>query len=399
MNKITITIILSLAALIFGCKKEKGPGSGSEQQPNASIADISSSEGNAATKPFVFEVTLSKSFSKPVSISYKTVDGTAKSGEDYVNSEGTITIQAGAAKGTISVDVIGDDTKKGDETFMVRLSNPANCFLIRETAVATIINDDTKVSFTNNGYDAPASYAGYTLKWSDEFNGTALDQNNWSYEVGDGCPDLCGWGNNELEYYTNSTDNLFFQDGKMIIEAKQQAFGGRNYTSARIKTQGKKTFKYGRIDIRAKLPLGKGIWPAFWMLPENNVYGTWPKSGEIDIMELVGHEPGKVHGTVHFGPGPGSTQITQNKVLSSGTFNDEFHVFSIDWKEDQIQWLIDGNVFSTADKSAFGSNNYPFNEDFYLLINLAVGGQWPGDPDATTYFPQWLIVDYVRVYQ
>lgn len=397
MNKIRITIILSLAALIFGCKKE--PGSGSEQQPNASIADISSNEGNAATKPFVFEVTLSKSFSKPVSISYKTVDGTAKSGEDYVNSEGTITIQADATKGTISVDVIGDDIKKGDETFMVRLSNPANCFLIRETAVATIINDDTKVSFTNNGYDAPTSYAGYTLKWSDEFNGTLLDQNNWTYEVGDGCPDLCGWGNNELEYYTNSTDNLFFQDGKMIIEAKQQAFAGRNYTSARIKTQGKKTFKYGKIDIRAKLPLGKGIWPAFWMLPENNVYGTWPKSGEIDIMELVGHEPNKLYGTVHFGPGPGSTQITQNKVLSSGTFNDEFHVFSIDWKEDQIQWLIDGNVFSTANKSAFGSNNYPFNEDFYLLFNLAVGGQWPGDPDATTYFPQWLIVDYVRVYQ
>lgn len=396
---VRIIICFILLASIFGCSKQNGNGSGSESQPNASIADITLSEGNAATKPFVFEVTLSKTFSKAVSISYKTVDGTAKNGEDYVAAEGTITIEPGAAKGTISINVIGDDIKKGDETFMVRLSNPANCFLIRETAVAAITNDDTKVSFTNNGYDAPISYPGYTLKWSDEFNGTVLDQNNWAYDAGDGCPALCGWGNNELEYYTNSTDNLFFQDGKMIIEAKQQAVSGKNYTSARINTQGKKTFKFGRIDIRAKLPTGKGIWPAFWMLPQNNAYGTWPKSGEIDIMELVGYEPNTVHGTLHFGPGPGSTQITKSTVLSSGTFNDEFHVFSIDWKEDQVQWLIDGNVFSTANKFDFGSNNYPFNEDFYLLFNLAVGGQWPGNPDATTYFPQWLIVDYVRVYQ
>jgi beta-glucanase (GH16 family) len=396
---IRTVLCLILAISVFSCSKQDGGAGGSETLPNASIADLSSSEGNAATKPFVFEVALSKSFSKVVTITYKTVDGTAKSGEDYVASEGTLTIQPGSVKGTISINVIGDDIKKGDETFMVRLSHQSNCFLIRETGIATITNDDTKVAFTNNGYDAPTSYGGYTLKWSDEFNGTSLDQNNWAYETGDGCPNLCGFGNNELQYYTNSADNLYFQDGKMIIEARQQSVAGKNYTSARIKTQGKKTFKYGRIDIRAKLPFGKGIWPAFWMLPQNNVYGTWPKSGELDIMELVGHEPNKVHGTLHYGPGPGSTQFTQNKVLSSGTFNDEFHVFSIEWKQDQIQWLIDGNVFSTANKAAFGGNNYPFNEDFYLLFNLAVGGQWPGSPDATTFFPQWLIVDYVRVYQ
>jgi beta-glucanase (GH16 family) len=398
LNKIRILIIFAAVLTAFACSKGDGTGT-LETPPGASIADISSSEGNVAIKAFVFEVTLSKSSSKPVSINFKTIDGTAKSGEDYTAVEGTVTIQPGDIKETIYVNVIGDDLKKGDETFMVRLSNPVNCVLIRETAVATIRNDDTKVAFTNNGYDAPTSYAGYSLKWSDEFNGTALDQHSWSYETGDGCPNLCNWGNNELQYYTNSMDNLFFQDGKMIIEAKQQAVGGKNYTSARIKTQDKKPIKYGRIDIRAKLPVGKGIWPAFWMLPENSVYGGWPKSGEIDITELLGQEPNKVYGTLHYGPGPGSTQISRNKVLSNGTFNDEFHVFSINWKQDKIEWLIDGNIFSTADKSAFGSNNYPFNEDFYLLINLAVGGNWPGNPDATTYFPQWLIVDYVRVYQ
>jgi beta-glucanase (GH16 family) len=401
MKKVRVSIIAMMFAsvLVFSCNKGNGPGVGAGQLPGASIADINSSEGNAATKPFVFEVTLSKSHSAPVSVSYKTINGTAKSGEDYTSAEGTVTIQPGVTKAAISINVIGDEIREGEETFMIRLSNPTNCFLTRETAVATVTNDDTKIAITNNGFDAPSSYAGYTLKWNDEFNGTVLDQTDWSYEVGDGCPNLCGWGNNELQYYTPGTDNLFFQDGKMIIEAKQQSIGTRNYTSARIKTQGKKSFKFARIDIRAKLPIGKGIWPAVWMLPQNNVYGTWPKSGELDILEYLGHEPGKVHGTLHFGPGPGSTQITKSLTLNTGTFNDEFHVFSIEWKQDQIQWLVDGNVYSTATKAAFGTNNYPFNEEFYLLLNMAVGGQWPGNPDATTSFPQWFIIDYVRVYQ
>jgi beta-glucanase (GH16 family) len=398
LKKLQISLLFCLFIALFSCGKDNGPGA-AEQQPTATIADLSAPEGNTATTAFIFQVTLSKTFSKAVTLSFRTVDGTAKAGKDYTASEGTFTIPPGNTTAAISINVIGDDVRKSDQTFMVRLSNPVNCTLIRETATATITNDDAKLSISNSGYDAPTSYAGLALKWSDEFNATVLNQNDWSYELGDGCPNICGWGNNELEYYTNSTDNLYFQDGKMIIEAKQQPVSGRNFTSARIKTQGKKPFKFGRIDIRAKLPVGKGIWPAFWMLPERSVYGTWPKSGEIDIMELLGQEPNKVYGTLHFGPGPGSTQINQSKVLNTGSFNDEFHVFSLDWKQDQIQWLIDGNVYATANKAAFGTNNYPFNEEFYFLMNLAVGGQWPGNPDATTSFPQWMIVDYVRVYQ
>ncbi|HYH16028.1 MAG TPA: glycoside hydrolase family 16 protein, partial [Flavisolibacter sp.] len=223
--------------------------------------------------------------------------------------------------------------------------------------------------------------------------------NNWTFETGDGCPNICGWGNNELEYYTNRPENLFFRDGNMIIEARKEDFSGKNYTSAKIVSRGKKTFKYGRMEFRAKLPKGKGIWPAFWMLPQSNVYGNWPTSGELDIMEMVGHEPNKVYGTVHYGPGPGSTQISKGYTLPSGTFNDDFHVFSIVWDLNEIKWYVDGNLFSTVNKSSFGTNTYPFNEEFFFIINLAVGGNWPGNPDATTTFPQQLIVDYIRVYQ
>jgi beta-glucanase (GH16 family) len=202
-----------------------------------------------------------------------------------------------------------------------------------------------------------------------------------------------------MEYYTAPPANLYMQDGKMIIEARAEAYGGKNYTSSRIKTQGKKTFQYGRIDIRAILPKGKGIWPAFWLLPQDNVYGTWPKSGEIDMMEAVGSETSKVLGTAHFGPGPNSTYISKNYFLPSGSFNDQFHVFSLEWKKDEIKWYVDNVLFSTVAKADLGGNNYPFNEKFFFIINLAVGGNLPGAPDATTLFPQWLILDYVRVYQ
>lgn len=391
-----IALAAGLFLVMAACKK----GSSNEPLPTITVNDVSAAEGTGGQKTFDVEVSLSKSFSKEITVTYNTVDGTAKSGEDFVAvTGGQLRIPANSTTVKIGVQVIGDDIKEGDETFTVRLSSPVNGILVRESATITIQNDDTKVPFTNEGFDAPTSYPGYSLAWSDEFSGPSLNSSFWSYDVGDGCPNLCGWGNNELQYYTSSADNLFFQDGKMIIEAKKQSFSGKNYTSARIKTAGKKTVKFGRIDFRAKLPKGKGIWPAFWMLPQNSVYGGWPRSGELDIMEMVGHEPNKVHGTLHFGPGPGSVQITRSYTLPAGNFADAFHVFSIEWEPDVIRWYVDGNLFSTAEKAAFGNNNYPFNEDFYFLINLAVGGNWPGNPDATTQFPQWLIVDYVRVYQ
>lgn len=386
--------------LLAACKK-----SGTNNNPNTTtvkltIDDLMAPEGNSGQTHFDFHVRLNQASDQTVSLTWSTTDGTAKAGDDFVGvTNQPLTFQPGETDKTVTVLVTGDDIKEGDEQFTVTLSGIQHAEPLKSTATGTISNDDTRVPFTNAGYDAPTSYAGYTLAWSDEFNGSSLDAGAWSNQNGDGCPDICGWGNNEKEYYTPRPENIFFQDGKLIIEARKESYSGKSYTSSKILTSGKKSFRYGRIDIRAKLPKGKGIWPALWLLPQNNVYGNWPKSGEIDLMELVGHEPNKVYGTAHYGPGPQSTSTSRNYALSSGSFNDEFHVFSVEWKQDQIKWYVDNNLYSTLNKSDIGSLTWPFNEDFYFIFNVAVGGYWPGDPDATTYFPQWMIVDYIRVYQ
>jgi beta-glucanase (GH16 family) len=401
MNKITamyISILIAAATLLSSCSK-KGTTSAPPPVavPKISIDDIIKPEGNGGTSQYTFTVTLDQASANTVAVNYSTVDGTAKATDDFISSSQTITFQPNETQKTIVISVVADDIKEMDEDFKVVLSSATNGTIYKSEGLAIIQNDDTKIVFTNAGYDAPTSYAGYTLAWADEFNGSSLSTTDWSFENGDGCPNICGWGNNELEYYR--PDNLSFQDGKLIIEARKENFGGKSYTSSKILTRGKKVFKFGRIDIRAKLPKGKGIWPAFWLLPQNNTFGGWPRSGEIDLMEMIGHQPATTYGTLHFGPGPGSTQLGRNFSLPSGNFNDQFHVFSLIWKQDQLQWLVDGNVFSTYTKADFGTNNYPFNEDFFLIFNLAVGGNWPGSPDAATVFPQWLIVDYVRVYQ
>jgi len=399
----TMKIARLLPLLLFtltSCGKGKNdPGDGGGL-PKITFDDVSVPEGSGGSSTVQIKLTLDHAFSKPVTLSWSTVDGTAKGGQDFTAVSGqTLTFQPNETQKNIEVTVVADDIKEADETFQVRVTNPTNAILLKETAVVTLKNDDTKIGFSNTGYDAPGSYAGYTLAWSDEFNGSSLATDAWSYESGDGCPGLCGWGNNELEYYTAPPNNLFFQDGKMLIEARAEAFGGKSYTSARIKTQGKKTFKYGRIDIRAILPKTKGLWPALWLLPQNNVYGNWPTSGEIDLMEQIGSDPGKVLGTAHYGPGPGSTFISRNYVLSGASFSDEFHVFSLEWQQDQLKWYVDNILYSTVNKADIGANTWPFNEDFFLIVNLAVGGGLPGNPDGSTILPQWLILDYIRVYQ
>ena len=239
------------------------------------------------------------------------------------------------------------------------------------------------------------------LVWQDEFNYQGLpDSTKWSYDKGTGCPENCGWGNNELQYYTsNRLENSRVEDGKLTIETRKENFSGASYTSARLATKNKGDWQYGRLDIKAKLPAGRGLWPAVWMLPTNWAYGGWPHSGEIDIMEMIGKEPSKNYGTLHFGPGPGSTQLGKNIGLPTGIFNDAFHVFSLEWSENEIKWFLDGKLFSSFSKNDFGKINYPFNEDFFLIINLAVGGNWPGNPDINMYKNQFLVVDYVRVFE
>ena len=403
MNKSTfmqLSLITAVFTFFSGCSKSSDSSPQPAATPYISINNVSKAEGNTGTTAFDFTVSLDKASAKVVTVVYSTGEGAAKATDDFTAvAQTTISFQPNETQKTITINVVADDIREGDDDFTVNLSNAVNGTIYQGTGTGIILNDDVHVNFTNTGYDAPTSYPGYALAWADEFNNGSLSTTDWSFENGDGCPGVCGWGNHELEYYTDRPQNLFFQDGKMIIEARKESYSGKNYTSSKILTRGKKTFKFGRIDIRAKLPTGKGIWPAFWLLPQGNVYGDWPKSGELDMMEMIGHQPATTYGTLHFGPGPGSTQLGGNHSLSSGIFNDEFHVFSIEWKQDQISWLVDGVTYSTHTKAEVGSNIYPFNEDFFLIFNMAVGGDWPGSPDATTYLPQWLIVDYIRVYQ
>lgn len=392
-------LLPALFLTLTNCGKGSS-GPNNSTPPSISVSDLSVSEGNGGAGTVEIKLTLDHASAQSISLQYSTVEGTAKAGADFTAvSNQTLTFQPNETSKTIQITVVADDIKEADETFQVQFTNVSNATMSKSICVVTLKNDDTKVGYNNTGFDAPTSYPGYTLAWSDEFNSSALSATDWGWETGDGCPGLCGWGNNELEYYTVPPNNLFFQDGKMIIEARAESFGGKNYTSTRIKTQGKKTFKFGRIDIRAILPTTKGIWPALWLMPQDNVYGSWPTSGEIDMMENVGSESAKVLGTAHFGPGPNSTYISRNYFLPNGTFHDQFHVFSLEWEQDQIRWYVDNTLYSTVSKADVGSATYPFNESFYLIVNLAVGGNLPGAPDASTLLPQWFIVDYIRVYQ
>ena len=257
------------------------------------------------------------------------------------------------------------------------------------------INDNTT---DGSDSDSPEDWV---LVWSDEFEADQLDSDRWSFQLGTGSQfGLVGWGNNELQYYTEREENVFIEDGFLNIVALEESFGGMNYTSGRIRTIDKADWKFGKFEIMAKLPEGQGMWPAIWMLPTEEVFGGWPKSGEIDIMELVGHLPSTVHGTVHFGKDwPDNKQNTSTYSLQDGKFSDDFHLFSIEWEEDEIRWYVDGQLYHIIKPGDLEPENYPFNEEFHLLLNLAVGGDWPGNPDSSTLFPQSLVIDYIRVFE
>ncbi|GAB6021269.1 hypothetical protein CHUAL_003883 [Chamberlinius hualienensis] len=247
--------------------------------------------------------------------------------------------------------------------------------------------------------------AGWQTVWEDDFNGPAggaPDSTKWGHDVGG-----WGWGNNELEYYTSSTNNAQL-DGNGFLniiarndDAGQHScwYGSCRFTSARLLTKGKFDRTYGRFEARIKLPKGKGIWPAFWLLGVDIDAVKWPTCGEIDIVEMKGSEPNTVSGTIH-GPGyEGGSGLTSRYSLPSGTFNDDFHVFAIEWFSDRITWFVDGREHKTTKSSDIPSGaKWVFDHQFFILMTLAVGGHFPGDPDGSTSFPQHMTVDYVRVF-
>lgn len=249
-----------------------------------------------------------------------------------------------------------------------------------------------------NSTPVPPPITSYVLTWSDDFsgtNGSSPDSSKWVMETGGG-----GWGNNELESYTSRPENAKVQDGNLVITAIQENYTGtdgisRPYTSARLKTQGKFDQKYGRFEARIKVPAGQGIWPAFWMLGNNIDTVQWPSCGEVDIMENIGKEPATVHGSLH-GTGFDSSA---SYSLATGKFADDFHVFAIEWEPGVVRFYVDGNLYDTrtpANVPAGGT--WAFDHPFFILLNVAVGGNWPGSPDGTSTFPQTMLVDYVRVY-
>jgi len=273
----------------------------------------------------------------------------------------------------------------------------------------------------------PAS-SNWKLVWSDEFDGEEIDRTKWDFDLGNGFYAydanmwISGWGNEELQYYTKEPGNASVKDGMLRIRAIKESLHGCGYTSARLRTSKRDRTplfdkKYGRFEIRAKLPTGQGIWPAIWMMPQEDKYGTWASSGEIDIMEARGQQPTKVLGSTHYGSRwPAQAHTSNEFQFPAGSGIGDFHVYALEWEPGRLRWYVDGKMYAPqsfwwSSSKAQGSNGVapadeselnpwpaPFDRPFYLILNLAVGGKFPGNPDKTTRFPAEMLVDYVRVY-
>ena len=397
MNNFRSIYILVVSVLCFcSCSKPSNPPTPIVTLPELSILDVSQVRDNKLTANYRVFINVSTSSTKSITVNYTTIDGTAIANKDYTPVQGIVTIQPNTSVGFIDVPVKGDSLRQPDQYFYIQLSAPVNATISGAgKATVTIQNKGTYFPSDGSGYSTPLTYPGYTLSWSDEFNGTTLDATSWNYEIGGS-----GWGNHELEYYTSSTNNAFLSSGNLVIEARKETIGTNNYTSARLTTFGKRQFTYGRVDIRAKLPVSKGMWPALWMLGSNISTVPWPGCGETDIMELIGTNPKQVIGSIHWAKADGSNGTINNGYsLSTEDFSQHFHVFSLIWKQNSIQMLVDDQVYMTGTSSQITSGFWPFNAPSFFIFNVAVGGDWPGSPDASTIFPQRMLVDYIRVFQ
>lgn len=361
------TLVIILLSLVTACKKES-------VTPDVSLAGrfIKVIEDTPSGSVDI-SIRLSDASGEIVTLDYSTEDSTAVAGSDYIAvTSGKLIFQPGETSGVVKINILRNTAEKQDVFFRVIFSNPVNSQITGTIITVKIINVD---------------YA--TLVWSDEFNSALLNTATWNYEQGAG-----GWGNNELQTYTSSTNNVHIDSGYLHITALNPS--ASYYTSGRITTQGKKDFTYGKIMIRARLPQGQGIWPALWMLGANFSAVSWPKCGEIDIMELLGHAPSVVYGALHWDSN-GHTSRVNSYTLGGSTFSSGFHVFSLVWTPNYLRWSVDDHEFFSLSRSEVSA--FPFDLPQFFIFNIAVGGNWPGRPDQTTTFPQHLIIDYIRVYQ
>jgi beta-glucanase (GH16 family) len=242
----------------------------------------------------------------------------------------------------------------------------------------------------------------WNLVWSDEFEGSGMpDESKWSYEVGDGCPQLCGFGNNEKQNYTQARrQNVRVEDGKLIIQAHKENWENSEFTSAKLVSKPSGSWKYGKIEVKAKLPKGRGVWPAIWMMPTNKAYGSWPKSGEIDIMEHVGYMKDSIYGTVHTEAFNHVQGTQKGGQIFKDKLSEQYHVYGIEWEENKIDFLVDDVPYFTFEKTADRSAEWPFDQEFYLILNVAVGGNWGGKHGIDLeIWPQKMEIEYVRIFQ
>jgi beta-glucanase (GH16 family) len=381
-------LLPALFIILINCGKESTP---EPKKPMVfSIPERTLTEGSAVSEKTI-NIQRSGNTADRTEINYTLNEGSAKNGTDFQQTPGTIIFEAGASTATASITITGDTNLELTE--YLTLSFPYDG-TVKEYRIE-IKDDDQPQSILSDadGFYTPESYPSMELVWSDEFNDTELNQDVWNYDLGDGCPGLCGWGNNELEYYRQDTSNIKLKNGKLVITATLE---GGSYYSGRINTKNNISLTYGRIDIRAKLPKGQGIWPALWLLGSNIDQKVWPGCGEIDLMEMRGQEPDRVQGTVHYDNG-GYVTNTGFYVLDQSDFTEQYHVFSLVWDQNKISWYVDNENYKNFSNS--GIQGWPFNNPFYFLMNVAVGGKYLGNPDQSTPFPQVMSVDYIRVFQ
>lgn len=379
--------VCCLVSLAWSCKKTESV------TPDLTIASQTQvNEGNANPVKAIISLSLSQASDKEISLKWSTSDQTAKAGEDYTAvTDASIVFAPGETSKNIEISLLNDLVFEFNDVFKISITSVKNAIITNSQAKVVILNDDIYTpELVADGPITPDHYEGMNLVWSDEFNVATINTDCWKFEKGGG-----GWGNNELEIYTDATENAFAADGKLNIVATKSS--GGVYNSARMITSGKKEFTYGRIDVRAKLPVGQGIWPAIWMLGANIGQVSWPACGEIDIMEYLGHDASKTYGTAHYNDN-GHQYRGGNYTLPDGKgFNEKFHVFTILWQENSITWYVDYQKYYEVTPSTIKFDAFRLPQ--FFILNVAVGGNWPGNPDGTTIFPQTMQVDYVRVFQ
>lgn len=401
LRPLVLAALLSGSALLDACAKSGSHSGGGNPSPNIpaiTISSVTQPRDTVNSSVFSFAVTLNQQPTDTVTVAYTTADSSAFAGSDYTAASGTVSFLPGTSIASIKVTVTPSNLRAPNSAFKVMLSNPVHATLATAQAAGVIENQGNNLGSDTTGYQTPVSYIGYKPLWSDEFTESTVNTNYWQYDLGNS-----GWGNNELECYTDS--NATLANGFLTINVRQQnvTYNGvtSHYTSTRMNTAGKFAFQYGRVDIRAKLPVQPGMWPALWFLGNNFGTAGWPGCGETDLMELIGSNPHQVVGSIHWLQANGQEGTLNNTYTLPGgaDFSQKFHVFSLVWTATQITMYVDDLPYMSESKTSISSGTWPFDQPQFLIMNCAVGGNWPGPPTGQTTFPESMIIDYVRVFQ